>query len=182
MLRTRVSCASPARGPRAHEQPDPSTAAVVFARRSRSDTDQVSLDTAITERLEQDEGNSYAASAHVSASTPATWCANPRVPEAGTPRAAGGCNQNYPRHIHLLKRGKIRDGGIEFSRAPSQERDLEPVAYDASTAALIRPAKASASFFAARVASGRRTLPKPWPSKVFEIVMRVAPSPAGSRS
>jgi hypothetical protein len=47
---------------------------------------------------------------------------------------------------------------------------------------LIRPAKASASFFAARVGTGRRTLPKPWPSKVFEIVMRVAPSPAGSRS
>ena len=56
------------------------------------------------------------------------------------------------------------------------------VAQDASTASLIRPAKASASFFAPRSANGRIALPKPWPSKAFKIVMRVAPSPAVSRS
>ena len=44
------------------------------------------------------------------------------------PRAPWRLYQNYPRDIHLLKRGQIQDEGIRFSRAPSQERELEPVA------------------------------------------------------
>jgi hypothetical protein len=46
----------------------------------------------------------------------------------------------------------------------------------------MRPANAPASFFAARVASGRMTLPKPWPSNSLKIVICVAPSPAAARS
>lgn len=44
------------------------------------------------------------------------------------PRAPWRLYQNYPRDVHLLKRGEIQDEGVRFSRAPSKERELEPVA------------------------------------------------------
>jgi monooxygenase len=44
------------------------------------------------------------------------------------PRAPWRLYQNYPRDVHLLKRGDLQDEGIQFSRAPLKERELEPVA------------------------------------------------------
>jgi monooxygenase len=44
------------------------------------------------------------------------------------PRAPWRLYQNYPRDIRLLKRGDLQDEGIQFSRAPSTERELAPAA------------------------------------------------------
>ena len=43
-------------------------------------------------------------------------------------RAPWRLHQNYPKDIFLLKRGELQDEGIEFSRAPSKERELQQVA------------------------------------------------------
>jgi len=43
-------------------------------------------------------------------------------------RAPWRLYQNYPKDVFLLKRGDLQDEGIEFSRAASKERALEPVA------------------------------------------------------
>jgi monooxygenase len=48
-----------------------------------------------------------------------------KFPKQG-PRAPWRLYQNYPRDIHLLKRGDLQDEGIEFTRAPSNERELVP--------------------------------------------------------
>ena len=50
-----------------------------------------------------------------------------KFPRQG-PRAPWRLYQNYPRDIHLLKRGPLQDEGIQFSGAPSKERELERVA------------------------------------------------------
>jgi cation diffusion facilitator CzcD-associated flavoprotein CzcO len=50
-----------------------------------------------------------------------------KFPKQG-PRAPWRLYQNYPRDIHLLKRGPLQDEGIQFSGAPSKERELERVA------------------------------------------------------
>jgi cation diffusion facilitator CzcD-associated flavoprotein CzcO len=50
-----------------------------------------------------------------------------KFPKQG-PRAPWRLYQNYPRDINLLKRGPLTDEGIEFSRAPSKERELTPAA------------------------------------------------------
>jgi cation diffusion facilitator CzcD-associated flavoprotein CzcO len=50
-----------------------------------------------------------------------------KFPKQG-PRAPWRLYQNYPRDIRLLKSGPLQDEGIQFSRAPSKERELEQVA------------------------------------------------------
>ena len=43
--------------------------------------------------------------------------AHRRASQAGRAQARGGCYQNYPRDILMLRRGRLKDEGIEFSRA-----------------------------------------------------------------
>jgi monooxygenase len=50
-----------------------------------------------------------------------------KFPKQG-PHAPWRLYQNYPRDIKLLKRGPLEDVGIQFSRAPTKERELEHVA------------------------------------------------------
>jgi cation diffusion facilitator CzcD-associated flavoprotein CzcO len=50
-----------------------------------------------------------------------------KFPKQG-PHAPWRLHQNYPRDIRLLRRGPLEDEGIRFSRAQSNDRQLEPAA------------------------------------------------------